>query len=69
MKTAHNKTDAVRWSVIQIGPTKKTIGHYADEARAEVERGRYLSRPHGSGCGPIVKIYRIEPGEFLFSRK
>jgi hypothetical protein len=38
MKTAHNKTDAVRWSVIQIGPTKKTIGHYADEARAEVDR-------------------------------
>ena len=62
---AKNTTDRTRWTVVQIGPTYSVIGHYATRERAEVARGRYLAKPHGSGVGPIVQIFQLAPGEYL----
>ena len=64
-KIAHNTTDKIRYSVIQIGPTLKVIGHYDTRERADGARGRYLIKPCGSGIGPIVQIHEMAPGEYL----
>jgi hypothetical protein len=64
-KIAHNTTDKTRYSVIQTGPTLAVIGHYEAHDRADAARGRYLSKPWGSGIGPIVQIHEMAPGEYL----
>jgi hypothetical protein len=65
-KLTSNPTDETRWTVVQVGPTARVIGHYKTEKRATAACDRHLARPHGSGVGPIVRIYRMEPGEFLY---
>lgn len=64
-KLAHNTTDQTRWSVIQTGPTTRVLGHYDTREAAEAARGSYLSKPWGSGIGPIVQIHEMAPGEYL----
>jgi hypothetical protein len=64
-KLAHNTTDRVRWSIVQTAPRRRVIRHYSCEERAEKAMARYLCRPHGSGIGPMVQIWRMEKGEYL----
>lgn len=64
-KIARNTTRKTRYSVVQTLPIVKVVGHHHTRERAEMARCRYLRKPHGSGVGPIVEIYEMQPGEYL----
>lgn len=65
LKIAHNRTGKVRYSVIQVGPTCKIVGHYATKAGAENARQNWIAERQSSGLGPIVQLHEMQPGEFL----